>query len=131
MKEIIFTYIFSYLIVVISCITYTLLGFQNLDYFIDYYTNELTEKDRVDIGFCVSNFMYLIRAFANNVTELISTKKCSFIFTDNITNLKMHNLDDWYRKNIQSDSGIWVGNGYTEQMLIKSILFTDCFELIL
>ena len=60
------------------------------------------------------------RAFANNVTELISTKKCSFIFTDNITNLKMHNLDDWYRKNIQSDSGIWVGNGYTEQMLIKS-----------
>ena len=37
MKEIIFTYIFSYLIVVISCIIYTLLGLQNLDYFIDYY----------------------------------------------------------------------------------------------
>lgn len=44
-----------------------LMSVENLDYFIDYYTNELTEEDRVDIGFCVSNFMYLIRAFANNV----------------------------------------------------------------
>ncbi len=27
---------------------------------------DLTEEDRMDIGFCVSNYMYLIRAFAKN-----------------------------------------------------------------
>ncbi len=52
---------------IVEKITSALKSVESLDYFIDYYTNELTEKDRVDIGFCVSNFMYLIRAFANNV----------------------------------------------------------------
>lgn len=36
------------------------------DEVIDELVGELTEEDMIDIGYCVSNFMYLIRAFAKN-----------------------------------------------------------------
>ncbi len=33
---------------------------------IDVFIDNLTEDDMIDIGYCVSNFMYLIRAFSQN-----------------------------------------------------------------
>ena len=33
---------------------------------IDTFITELTEDDMLDIGYCISNFMYLIRAFSKN-----------------------------------------------------------------
>ncbi len=33
---------------------------------VDNFVGELTDEDMTDIGFCVSNFMYLIRAFSQN-----------------------------------------------------------------
>ncbi len=33
--------------------------------------------------------------------------------------LKRSAYSDWYRDNIIQDSGIWVGNGITEQMLFN------------
>jgi len=60
------------------------------------------------------------RSLATNMEELSTRKKCSFIIADNLSDFKNHTLDDWYRRYIKNDCGIWVGNGYMEQMLIKS-----------
>lgn len=43
---------------------------ETLDSIID----ELTDEDKIDIGFCVSNFMYLLRAFSKNQLFATYTK---------------------------------------------------------
>ena len=55
-----------------------------------------------------------------NMVELKKKQNYSFIFADSLSNLKNHTLDNWYRQNVQADSGIWVGNGFMEQMLIRA-----------
>lgn len=51
---------------------------------VDELTNELDDDAKIEIGFCISNFMYLIRAFsknpafANTVKEIIDGFKATF-----------------------------------------------------
>jgi hypothetical protein len=52
-----------------------------------------------------------------NVTEL---NKFSFIYVDRIDNLKKLEYDEWYKKVIQNNYGIWIGNGVADQTLIKT-----------
>ena len=42
----------------------------------------------------------------------------NFIITDNATRLKNHEYDEWFKEYIPGDTGIWVGNGASDQFLI-------------
>ncbi len=42
----------------------------------------------------------------------------NFIIVDNAVRLKNHEYDDWYKENLSGDTGIWVGNGASDQFLI-------------
>ena len=46
----------------------------------------------------------------------------SFILIDNINLLKNNEYQQWYQNYIKNDSGIWVGNGVTEQTNINNSL---------
>ena len=43
----------------------------------------------------------------------------NFIFIENATRLKNHQYDDWYKKYILGDTGIWLGNGIEDQYLLN------------
>ena len=51
-----------------------------------------------------------------NAEEL---KNYSFIIVENFTRLKNHEYDGWYKNYITGDSGIWIGNGISDQYLIN------------
>ena len=42
----------------------------------------------------------------------------NFIIVDNAIRLKNHEYDEWYKEYISGDTGIWVGNGISDQFLI-------------
>ena len=44
----------------------------------------------------------------------------NFIIIDNFNKLKNRQYDEWYKKYILGDSGIWVGNGINDQYLINT-----------
>ena len=46
-------------------------------------------------------------------------KNYTFIVVDSVFKLKNHEYDDWYKAYITKDSGIWVGNGVSDQYLIR------------
>lgn len=43
----------------------------------------------------------------------------NFIFIDSIDNFKKVEYDAWFKNSIKNSSGIWVGNGITEQFTLK------------
>lgn len=43
----------------------------------------------------------------------------SFIIIENVNKLKNYEYEDWYKEYINSDNGIWVGNGIDNQYLIN------------
>ncbi|MDD3187344.1 MAG: type VII secretion protein EssC [Bacilli bacterium] len=47
------------------------------------------------------------------------SNKFNFIIMENDSLLKKYAYEDWYRLNIISNQGIWLGNGVTEQYVIK------------
>ncbi len=55
-----------------------------------------------------------------------SLKKCKeinqfcFICVDRVDNLKKLEYDEWYKRVIQNNYGIWIGNGIADQTLIKT-----------
>ena len=51
--------------------------------------------------------------------ELKKQNKFTFIIIDNESSIKKYNYEDWYRNNGVSNNGIWLGNGITEQYVIK------------
>ncbi|MCL2383169.1 MAG: hypothetical protein FWC79_03240 [Oscillospiraceae bacterium] len=68
--------------------------------------------------------------FVNNMQEqgldfILTLKKAkslgnyTFIIVESVGKLKNHEHSDWYKNCIKSDEGIWVGNGISEQFLIK------------
>ena len=48
------------------------------------------------------------------------TDICNFIIVDNAVRLKNHGYEEWYKSFVMGDSGIWVGNGITDQYLIST-----------
>lgn len=46
-------------------------------------------------------------------------KNYTFIIADSVFKLKNHEYDDWYKAYITKDSGIWIGNGISDQYLIR------------
>ena len=45
-------------------------------------------------------------------------KKCNFIIAENANKIKNHEYDDWYKKYISKENGIWIGTGVDNQYLI-------------
>lgn len=100
------------------------ISYQNhAEFLTDLRDNKNKEKDKVCIIIGLEKFLY---SFDNAEKELFQvlknaeeTKKCNFIIVEKIVKLKKHEYDEWYKNYIAGDSGIWVGNGATEQYLIK------------
>ena len=47
------------------------------------------------------------------------SEKFNFIIIENESLIKKYNYDDWYRNNVVNNKGIWIGNGLTEQYILK------------
>lgn len=43
----------------------------------------------------------------------------NFIVTDTVDKLKKFNYDNWFKDNINTNDGIYLGNGLSDQMLIN------------
>ena len=43
----------------------------------------------------------------------------SFVIIDNASKLKNHEYDEWYKEYVSGDTGIWIGNGISDQYLIN------------
>lgn len=46
-------------------------------------------------------------------------KNYNFIIVESLSKLKSHEYDEWYKNYVTGDSGIWVGNGVSEQYIIN------------
>ena len=46
-------------------------------------------------------------------------KNYTFIVVDSVFKLKNHEYDDWYKAYITKDTGIWVGNGISDQYIFR------------
>ena len=45
--------------------------------------------------------------------------KIKIMLIDNIANIKKYSYEDWYRENVKTNSGIWIGSGISEQNIIR------------
>ena len=52
-----------------------------------------------------------------NAKEL---EQFEFVFVDTADNLKKFEYEDWYKRVVQNNYGIWIGNGVADQSLIKT-----------
>jgi len=114
--------------------------FNNLNYYNDDLTNvyknieELIKKYNENLDHNLSNNVIIILGienFINKVTlneninlktflmEAKKSNKFDFVIVDNDTSLKKYAYEEWYRNNVVSSQGIWLGNGITEQYVIK------------
>ena len=99
--------------------------------------NEIYEKD----GFSTKNIMnnketttilynfskILLKISPDDKKELLSALEkgknlgiFNFIIVDTVDNLKKMEYDSWYKSIVQSNYGIWIGNGIADQTLIKT-----------
>ena len=59
------------------------------------------------------------KKFEDLITKGKELETFIFILSDTATNLKKYEYDSWYKSSITNTSGIWIGNGVTEQSIIK------------
>ena len=57
--------------------------------------------------------------FINILTKAKETLKIHFIFIDIPSAFKPYEFEAWYKSTINASSGLWVGDGFAEQYLIK------------
>ena len=60
--------------------------------------------------------------FNEELKNVLSNSNLCLIFVDNVTKIKNHEYDDWYKEYITGEDGIWVGNGIEDQYLFDLIL---------
>ena len=93
--------------------------------FIDKFSMDKNETNHslcIVIG--IDKFMQLLGLdkdkFNKYLQEMKQSRNYSFIILDTATKIKNHAYDDWYRNFTTNDTGIWIGNGFGEQYLLKS-----------
>ena len=59
--------------------------------------------------------------FYEFLKNVFSNSNLYFVFVDNVTKMKNHEYDDWYKEYITKEDGIWVGNGIDDQYLFDLI----------
>lgn len=91
---------------------------------------EFAETKNSDINFNYILFVGIYDLYSNlNITfkkefneilkQLNNKDNFSLIFIDSATNIKKLEFEDFYRNNVNNNRGIWIGNGITEQMILK------------
>lgn len=73
---------------------------------LDRFLNKITKENKTNI---------------NQLFELCKKENnpINFIFAGTPEMIKPYEFDDWYRKNVNSKDGIWIGNGIAEQNVLK------------
>ena len=56
--------------------------------------------------------------------------KINFVFVDIPSSFKKYEYDEWYKSNFDTDDGIWIGFGVTQQFVIKLSLQSAKFSNI-
>jgi len=60
------------------------------------------------------------KRFIECLKNVKDTGQFSHIIVDRVDNLKKLEYDEWYKRVVQNNYGIWVGNGIADQTLIKT-----------
>lgn len=58
--------------------------------------------------------------FTSEIEKIRDLGNISFVFTGQVDNLKKLEYDKWYKTIVDSNCGIWVGDGIADQQLIKT-----------
>ena len=101
--------------------------FQYKKYVDDGYTNKNLKSTR-HITVILAGFSKIMVRINDEIKkrffELLKSVKdieqFTYIFVDRVDNLKKLEYDEWYKKVIQNNYGIWIGNGVADQNLIKT-----------
>lgn len=57
--------------------------------------------------------------FTNILNSQKELLKINFVFIDTLGSVKKHEYEDWYKNNVDTNNGIWIGEGITSQYTIK------------
>ena len=103
------------------------MDFQYKKYIEDGYTNKNLKSTR-HITVVFAGFSKIIarvnddikKRFFDLIKNVKDTEQFTYVFVDRVDNLKKLEYDEWYKKVIQNNYGIWIGNGVADQTLIKT-----------
>jgi len=66
--------------------------------------------------------------------ELLETQKellkINFVLIDSMVSINKYEYEDWFKNNSNPDNGIWIGEGATNQYVIKLSISSSSFNLI-
>lgn len=57
--------------------------------------------------------------FESMLKEFYEMKNCNFIIVDSATRIKNRQYDNWYKKYVSGDNGIWIGDGLNDQYILN------------
>ena len=89
---------------------------------------KLDNKNEINYFICFlgiydiySSFDILLKKEFNNILKLLNEKdNVSTIFIEASNVLKKLEFEEFYKSSINNNRGIWIGNGVSEQMILKS-----------
>ena len=68
--------------------------------------------------------------FKNIINDQKEILKINFVFIETSGNLKKFDYDDWYKNNIDTNNGLWIGMGATQQYVIKLNIQPNSINMI-
>ena len=88
------------------------------------------EKQKVLIIIGLSNMMQRLssegkRAFEELLDVTRETKIVNVLIFEGANGIKKYEMDSWFKNNVNSYEGIWVGNGFNEQYTLKALKRTQ------
>ena len=60
--------------------------------------------------------------FKNIIQNNKEALKINFVFIDVSSNIKTFEFEDWFKNNTNLNDGIWIGSGFTQQFILKSVI---------
>lgn len=93
------------------------------DYY-NYISNMQTDLNKGKHNICIiigiDKFLLNVeKEFNSDLKKADEAENYSFLIVDSVFKLKNHEFDDWYKNYVSKDRGIWVGNGISDQYLIR------------
>ena len=74
---------------------------------------------------------YTKDSFINILNKAKETLKVHFVFIDIPSAFKPYEYEAWYKSSINANSGLWIGDGFAEQYLIKPTkMLQDYYDII-
>lgn len=94
-----------------------------INFLLNLKNNATKDKNIVCVIIGIDKFINETNDSPNRFTDILKRteelKNYNFIIVENLSKLKNHGYDEWYKNYISGDSGIWVGNGVGEQYVIN------------